>query len=327
MANFQVVGIGNAIVDVLAHADNQLILDLGISKGAMSLVDADQSTAIYAKMGQSIECSGGSAANTIAGIASLGGKAAFIGRVRDDQLGKVFTHDIRALGVEYTTPPATEGADTARCLVMVTPDAQRTMCTYLGASIDLGPEDLDRELIKSADIVYMEGYLWDPPRAKEAFLVAMDIAHAAGNKVSFTLSDAFCVDRYRSDFLELAEKHIDILFANEVEIKSLYQTDSFDEALDRVKNHCEIAVLTRSEKGSVVISGSDIHEVPAEPVAKVVDTTGAGDLYAAGFLYGITNGYNLIDSGRIGSIAAAEIISHIGARPAVDLAKLVKEKL
>lgn len=320
---YDVVGIGNAIVDVLSHADDSFLEQQGLAKGSMTLLDEDQATSLYARMGPGRECSGGSAANTIAGVASLGGHAAFIGLTRDDQLGDVFGHDIRSLGVSYGTQPATDGAATARCLILVTPDAQRTMATYLGASQGLGPENLDPDLIAQADITYLEGYLWDPPRAKEAFLAAMDMAHAAGNRVALSLSDPFCVDRYRAEFRSLAEHHVDILFANEQEILSLYETGDFDDALQQVRKHCDIAALTRSEKGSVIVSGNEVHVIDPTPVDKVVDTTGAGDLYAAGFLYGLARGHDLKTCGRIGSLAAADVISRLGARPEGSLAQLV----
>ncbi len=318
-----VIGIGNAIVDVIAHAEDDFLRDHGLAKGAMTLLDAEQAERLYSQMGPGIECSGGSAANTIAGIASLGGRAGFIGKVRDDQLGEVFIHDMRALGVEFPTAAATSGPGTARSLILVTPDAQRTMNTYLGACVDLGPGDVNSHLIASAAITYLEGYLWDPPQAKKAFREAMDIAHAAERRVALTLSDAFCVDRYRDEFLELAEHHVDILFANENELISLYQTGDFDQALQCVRGHCQIAALTRGKKGSVVISGDEVHVIDAVPVDHVVDTTGAGDLYAAGFLYGLTRGRDLHDCGRLGGIAAAEVISHFGARPETPLDQLV----
>lgn len=321
-ATLDVVGIGNAIVDVLAHADDGFIDGHGLTKGAMALIDEAQAEALYGEMGLAIEISGGSAANTITGVATLGGRGAYIGKVHDDQLGAVFAHDIRTVGVGFETPMATDGAPTARCLILVTPDAERTMNTYLGACVELGPEDVDPALIESALVTYMEGYLWDPAGAKEAFRKAHRIAHDAGRRVSLSLSDPFCVDRYRAEFADLVADHIDILFANEDEIMSLYQVDSFDAALDKVRGHCEVAALTRGGQGSVVVSGEAVHAVAAAPVDQVVDTTGAGDLYAAGFLHGFTQGWTLDDCARLGGIAAAEVISHMGARPEADLAKL-----
>jgi sugar/nucleoside kinase (ribokinase family) len=279
-------------------------------------------------MGPAIECSGGSAANTMAGIASLGGRAAFIGKVCADQLGSVFNHDIRAAGVHFATPPAKGGPPTARCLVMVSPDSQRTMQTFLGACIELGPDDVTLEQIQAARVTYLEGYLWDRPEAKEAFRKAVKIAHASGRKVALTLSDAFCVDRHRAEFHELVEKEVDILFANEAEITSLYQVASFDEALTLVRRKKNrIAALTRSEKGAVIVGGENVYTVPAERIPKLVDTTGAGDLFASGFLFGLTHGHNLPSAGRVAAICAAEIISHIGARPEVSLKDLVRARM
>jgi sugar/nucleoside kinase (ribokinase family) len=288
----------------------------------MSLIEAADAERLYAIMGPGMEISGGSAGNTAACIALLGGAAAYIGKVADDQLGDVFTHDIRAVGVTYDTPRLTEGLSTARSLIFVTPDAQRTMNTFLGATTQLGPEDLNMDYIESSEVLYLEGYLWDQPRAKKAMRDAALRAKAAGVKVSLTLSDAFCVARFRDEFLELAEHHVDILFANESEITSLYEVDSFDAALQKVRAHCEIAALTRSEKGSVVVSGDAVHVIDAEPGVKVVDTTGAGDAYAAGFLYAYTQGRDLATCGRLGSVMAAEIISHYGARPVADVKAL-----
>lgn len=322
-----VVGIGNAIVDVIAQADDRFLAAQDLPKGTMTLIDAARAEELYAAMGPGVEMSGGSAANTMAGIASLGGKGAFIGKVRNDQLGGIFRHDIRANGLTFDTPPAIEGLPTARCLIFVTPDAQRTMNTFLGASVALGPDDLDRDLIARAKITYLEGYLWDAPAAKAAFVEAAEIAHDAGRRVALSLSDPFCVERHRDSFLRLVEDHIDLLFANEVEICSLYQAEDFDAALQMVRGHCEVAVLTRSARGAVILSGEEVHIVDAEPVARVVDTTGAGDLYAAGFLFGYTRGKNLHDCGRIGAIAAAEVISHYGARPEVPLHPLVQQRL
>jgi sugar/nucleoside kinase (ribokinase family) len=319
---YDVTAIGNAIVDVLAQADDALLTKHQLAKGAMSLIDATTAERLYGIMGPGREVSGGSAANTAAAIAALGGTVAYIGKVADDQLGDVFTHDIRAVGVTYDTRPLTEGLSTARCLIFVTPDAQRTMQTFLGATTQLGPEDLNMDYVTGSKVVYLEGYLWDQPRAKAAMRDAAIKAHDAGVKVSLTLSDAFCVARFRDEFLELAEKHVDILFANESEILSLYQVDDFDAALQHVRQHCEIAALTRSEKGSVVVTRDEVHVIDAEPGVRVVDTTGAGDAYAAGFLYAYTQGHPLAACGRLGSAMAAEIISHYGARPEADVKAL-----
>lgn len=326
-AQYDVVGIGNAIVDVIARADDAFLAAKKLAKGAMTLIDEAQADALYAAMGPGTESSGGSVANTMAGIASLGGKGAFFGKVRNDQLGQVFAHDMRAIGVSFDSKPATHGPSTARCLILVTPDAQRTMNTYLGACVNLGPDDVDETVVKSARVTYLEGYLWDPPRAKDAFVTAAKIAHAAHRKVALSLSDAFCVDRHRESFRDLVAGHVDILFANESEIKSLYEVDGFDAALQAVRGSCEIACLTRSEKGSVIVAGEEVHVIDAERVGAVVDTTGAGDLYAAGFLYGWSHGYGLARAGRIASVAAAEAISHVGARPQTNLKALVKQKL
>ncbi|TQV79883.1 adenosine kinase [Denitrobaculum tricleocarpae] len=322
-----VVGIGNAIVDVLAQSDDAFLKEHDLVKGAMTLVDAERSAALYDAMGPGVEASGGSAGNTMAGIASLGGRGGYIGKVRDDQLGRIFQHDIRAVGIEYNNPLAAEGPSTGRCLIMVTPDAQRTMNTFLGAAVDLGPQDLDLEMIRRAKVTYMEGYLWDMPPAKAAYLEAAAAAHAAGRKVSLTLSDSFCVERHRDSFLELISGHVDLLFANHDEICALFQVDSFEDAMKQVRGHCEIAAITRGERGSVIVSGDETVEVEAESIEQLVDTTGAGDLYAAGFLYGYTQGKSLYDCGRIASIAAAEVISHFGARPATPLAAFVKQRI
>jgi len=325
---FDVVGVGNAIVDVLGQADEAFLGAHGLEKGAMTLVDAGRIETLYGAMGPAVEMSGGSAANTLAGIASLGGRGAYIGKVANDQFGRVFDHDLRKIGVDYRSRPVNgAAAPTARCLVFVTPDAQRTMQTFLGISVELGPDDIDPEAIGGAAVTYLEGYLFDREPAKEAFVKAAEIAHAAGRKVALTLSDPFCVDRHRASFQHLVQGHVDIVFANEAEIKSLYQKETFDDAVDAIRGHCDIAALTRSEQGSVVVAGKDYHRVAAEPVSQVVDTTGAGDLYAAGFLYGLTQGYELPTCARIGSIAAAEVIRHFGARPETSLAALVKQKL
>lgn len=322
-AAFDVLGIGNAIVDVLSHADDEFIRKHALVKGAMTLIDEARAETLYAAMGPGVEISGGSCGNTMAGVASFGGKGAYIGKVRNDQLGAVFGHDIRATGVTFDTPQSTDGPATARCLILVTPDAQRTMNTYLGACTKLGPADIDVARVGAAQVTYVEGYLWDEPAAKQAVLKAFDAAHAAGRQVSITLSDSFCVDRYRAEFLELVRSKVDILFANEAEIKSLYQVDDFDKAVAAARKDAKIAAVTRSEKGSVVIKGGETHAVPAAPVAKVVDTTGAGDLYAAGFLFGLTHGKPLAECARLGGIAAAEVISHVGARPEMALKGLV----
>jgi len=318
-----VVGIGNAIVDVLAHADDDFLTRHRLTKGAMTLIDAERAEQLYSVMGPGVECSGGSAGNTMAGIASLGGRGAYIGKVRDDQLGQVFRHDIRAAGVAFDTPPASSGPPTARCLILITPDAQRTMNTYLGACVDLGPEDIDPMVIGGAQVTYLEGYLWDPPRAKEAFRKAAALAHAAGRKVALSLSDPFCVDRHRREFRDLVKSHVDILFANEAEILSLYQVDDIDHAVAAVRTECELTALTRSGKGSLVVQAATVEPVAAEPIARVLDTTGAGDLYASGFLYGYTRRLPAAQCGRLGSIAAAEVISHFGARPATPLKDLL----
>jgi sugar/nucleoside kinase (ribokinase family) len=322
-AAFDVLGIGNAIVDVISRADEAFLGQHSLVKGSMMLIDEARAETLYAAMGPGIEMSGGSCGNTMAGVASFGGKGAYIGKVRNDQLGGVFGHDLRSIGVSFDTAAATSGPSTARCLILVTPDAQRTMNTYLGACTGLGPNDIDTKVVASAQVTYVEGYLWDEPEAKKAVLKAFDAAHAAGKLVSITLSDSFCVDRYRDEFLSLVRDKIDILFGNEAEIKSLYQVDSFDKALEAARKDAKIAALTRSEKGSIVIKGSETYAVPAAPVSKVVDTTGAGDLYASGFLYGFTRGKPLAECARLGGIAAAEIISHVGARPETPLKDLI----
>jgi sugar/nucleoside kinase (ribokinase family) len=318
-----VLCVGNAIVDVLAHADDAFLKTHSLTKGAMTLIDAETAERLYSHMGAAIECSGGSAGNTAAGIASLGGRAGYVGKVAKDQLGQVFTHDIRAMGVEYETPPLEGGAPTARSLILVTPDAQRTMNTYLGACVALGPNDIDAERVGRAQVTYFEGYLWDAPAPKEAIRKAIGIAKANGRKIALTLSDSFCVGRYRDEFRELIEASVDILFANESEIESLYETKDFDAALAAVKGKCPIAVLTRSARGSVVVTSEAVQPVSAAAVDTVVDTTGAGDLYASGFLYGFTQGRPLAECARLGGVAAAEIISHFGARPEVPLRTLI----
>jgi sugar/nucleoside kinase (ribokinase family) len=325
VADVDVVGIGNALVDVLSQESEAFLAAQRLTKGAMQLVDESRARELYAAMGPAVEVSGGSAANTVVGVASFGGRAHYIGKVRDDQLGDVFSHDLRAVGVGYTTSAATGGPATGRCLIVVTPDAQRTLTTYLGASVMLGPGDVDKELIERATILYLEGYLFDPPEAQRAFHVAAGVAHAAGRRVALTLSDPFCVGRHRAAFRELVERHVDILFANEAEIRALYEAADFDEALQQVRHHCAVAALTRSERGSVVVAGADVHVVDARRLGAVVDTTGAGDLYAAGFLFGLSRGRDLATCGRLGALAAAEVISHVGARPLTPLARFAAE--
>jgi sugar/nucleoside kinase (ribokinase family) len=322
-----VVGIGNAIVDVLSHADDDLLIRHGLNKGAMTLIDAARADALYGVMGGAIEASGGSAGNTMAGIASLGGRGAFIGKVADDQLGAIFRHDTKAVGTGFATPASRDGAPTARCLIFVTPDAQRTMNTYLGACLELGPEDVDPALIASARVTYLEGYLWDPPGAKQAFVKAAALAHEAGNQVALTLSDSFCVARHRDEFLTLVDQHVDILFANEAEICALWQVEDFDAALQATRGRCAVAALTRSARGSIVLAGDELHVIDAAPIERLVDTTGAGDQYAAGFLYGYCRGRDLAQCGRIASLAAAEVLQHFGARPETPLRDLVRARL
>jgi sugar/nucleoside kinase (ribokinase family) len=324
---FHVAAIGNAIVDVLVHADDKLLADLSLTKGVMTLIEAAEAERIYGLLPPGLECSGGSAANTVVGIASLGGRAAYMGKVKDDQLGQVFRHDIRTAGVAFDTVAAGEGPSTARCFVLVTPDAQRTMLTYLGACIELTPQDVDAATIAAAEITYLEGYLYDPPLAKRAFLKAADAAHEAGRLVSLSLSDPFCVDRHRDAFLDLVSNHVDILFANEAELMSLYRTDDFDHALREVRGHAGVTAVTRGALGSVVVTADDVLVIGAAPVPHVADTTGAGDLYAAGFLAGFTQGRNLADCAVLGGIAAGEVIGHFGARPERKLAELAAEKL
>lgn len=321
-----VLAIGNAIVDVLARADDDFLIRQGMVKGTMRLITEQEAEEIYEHMGPAREISGGSAANTAAGLAALGSKAGFIGRVRNDQLGAVFSHDIRAQGVEYTTEPATDGLATARSLILVTPDGHRTMNTFLGASTRLSSDDLDARQIARGEVLYIEGYLWDAPEAKRAILDAIQISHRAGNRVAFTLSDRFCVDRHRPEFLELVKNHVDILFANEDELNALYETGSLEDAARQVVRDCEIVAVTRSEKGAVVLRQAERHGVPAVPGVAVVDTTGAGDLFAAGFLHGLTAERPLAECGAMGCLAAAEAISHMGARPEGDLKAMFKAK-
>ena len=323
--NIDVVGIGNAIVDVIARADDAFLAREALVKGTMTLIDAERAESLYALMGPAVEISGGSVGNTMAGLASLGRRGAYIGKVRDDLLGEIYRHDITAVGVQFHTPAATSGPGTARCLILVTPDGQRTMNTYLGACADLGPADIDPEVIAAARITYLEGYLFDPPQAQEAFCKAAAIAHAAWRKVALSLSDPFCVERHRDAFRALVDGHVDNLFANEAAICSLLETADFATAAAAVRGHVAIAALTRSAAGRVILVDGAEHRIAATPVACVVDTTGAGDLYASGFLYGLTRDCPLPTCGEIGSLCAAEIISHVGARPETALSRLVAE--
>ncbi len=323
---YDVLGIGNAIVDVLARTEDDFLVRQKMRKGTMQLIDEAQAAGIYDAMGPTVEVSGGSAANTIVGAASLGARAAFIGKVKDDELGRVFAHDIRAAGVAFGTPPASGGPSTARCYVLVTPDGERTMNTFLGAAQDLHPNDIDADAVAAAQIIYLEGYLWDPPRAKEAFLKAAKIAHAAERDVALTLSDAFCVDRYRAEFLDLIRNGtVDLVFANERELHSLYETAEFDTALNALRNDARLAVITRSEKGCLVVTREETDAVPAAPIKRVVDATGAGDLFAAGFLVGLSRGADHRTSARLGALAAAEVIQHLGARPETSLKALARD--
>ncbi len=326
VTRYDVLGIGNAIVDVLARADEDFLLRQRMRKGGMALIDADRAEAIYQAMGPAVEVSGGSAANTIVGVASLGARAAFIGKVKDDLLGRAFAHDIRAAGVTFATTPAADGAPTGRCYVLVTPDGERTMNTFLGAAQDLHPADIDADTIAASAITYLEGYLWDPSNAKDAFLKAATIAHDAGRIVALTLSDAFCVDRWRDEFLHLMRSRtVDLIFANETELHSLYQTADFDAAVAALRADVAAAVVTRSEKGCLVIGPDGTEAVPAFPVERVVDTTGAGDLFAAGFLCGLARGADDRNCARLGALAAAEVIQHLGARPEASLKDLARE--
>jgi sugar/nucleoside kinase (ribokinase family) len=325
-ARFDVIGIGNAIVDIIGRCDEAYLAKIDAAKGSMRLVGADDVKKIYTTMGPATEISGGSAANTIAGVASFGGKAAFIGTVADDEFGKIFTHDIHSIGVTFDTPPIANGAPTSRSLILVTPDGERTMNTFLGISTSLNESQLNHQLIEESEILYLEGYLFDEPQAKQAFRSALKTAKKANRKVALTLSDGFCVDRHREEFLELIRAGIDILFANESEIKSLYQTESFDLAAKTVSADVRLAALTRSEKGSAIFADGKSIEIASGKIPTVVDTTGAGDLYASGFLFGYSKGFELAVCGQLASLAAAEIISHIGARPEVSLAELARQR-
>jgi sugar/nucleoside kinase (ribokinase family) len=321
---YDVCGIGNAIVDVLSRVEDQFVAQRGLRRGTMALIDAAQAETLYAELPRERERSGGSAANTMVGIASLGGRAAFLGKVADDEAGRLFRRDIREAGVAYDTPLLSGSVPTGRCLVLVTPDGERTMQTYLGACILFGPDDVDARTVSASAVTYLEGYLWDPPPAKEALLRAARLAHDAGRKVALSLSDPFCVERHREEFRQLIEEHVDLLFGNEEEIVSLYGVGDFDEAVGRLGSTCEVAALTRGARGCAVVVDGERIDVPAAEVESVVDTTGAGDLFAAGFLFGITRGDEPVVAARIGGMAAAEVISHLGARPERPLADLLR---
>ena len=324
-ATYDVLGIGNAIFDILVQTDDAFLGQHGMAKGSMALIDEARAAAIYQAMGPATEMSGGSAANTIFGVAGFGAKAAYVGKVKDDQIGRMYTHDIRAAHVAFTTAAATDGPATGCSYILVTPDGERTMNTYLGAAQDLSPADIDPAQIAASSIVYLEGYLWDPANAKEAFLKASKIAHDNGRSVALTLSDAFCVGRYRDEFLDLIRTGtVDLVFANEAELASLYQTEDFDKALAQLRGDAQLAVVTRSEKGCVVVAKDKVTPVPASPVKEVVDTTGAGDLFAAGFLFGLVRGLGHEQCGQLGALAAAEVIQHIGARPQASLKALAQ---
>lgn len=325
-ARYDVVAIGNAIVDIIGRCDETFLARHGAAKGSMRLVDAETVARLYGEMGPAIEISGGSAANTMVGLASFGGQAAFIGKVAGDEFGGIFRHDIRAAGVTFGSGPVNGKAPTSRSLILVTPDGERTMNTFLGISTDLDHGEVDPAVIAASEIVYLEGYLFDQPQAKAAFRQAVSLANKAGRTVALTLSDGFCVDRHRAEFLDLIRSGVGILFANESEITSLYETPSFEKAAAHAASDARLTVLTRSARGSLIFCEGKAHEIPVDPVARVVDTTGAGDLYAAGFLYGLTSGHDLPAAGRLGSLAAAEIISHVGARPEVNLAELARSR-
>ncbi|WP_028347826.1 adenosine kinase [Bradyrhizobium murdochi] len=322
-AKYDVLAIGNAIFDVFAQTDEKFLADHGMTKGGMALIDEARAASIYRDMGPATEVSGGSAANTIVGIANFGARAAYVGKVKSDQIGGLYTHDIRAAGVAFETKAASDGPATGCSYILVTPDGERTMNTYLGAAQALNPSDIDEAQIAASRIVYLEGYLWDPKNAKEAFVKAAGIAHGAGRQVALTLSDSFCVDRYRDEFLDLMRKRtVDLVFANEAELHSLYQTSDFEGALKQLRADTKLAVVTRSEKGCVVVSSDGVVAAPAFPIEKLVDTTGAGDLFAAGFLFGLVRNASHETCGRLGALAAAEVIQHIGARPQVSLKEL-----
>jgi sugar/nucleoside kinase (ribokinase family) len=323
-ARFDVVGIGNALVDVIAHAPDTFLEEHGLVKGWMDLIDTERAVHLYQALGSAVEMSGGSAANTMCGVASFGGRAAYIGKVNADELGQVFGHDLLAVGVQFRPGAFDNDVPTGRCIIVVTPDAERTMNTYLGASSLLAVSDVDTHAVGDGRVLYMEGYLFDRPEAKQAFRHAAQIAHSAGRMVSLTLSDSFCVDRHRQDFLSLVDDEVDLLFGNETELTSLYETESLDEAIVALRRQCPLAAITVGPQGSIIVTAEELIEVPAVPVRRVVDTTGAGDLYASGFLHGLTSGAPLAECGQLGSIAAAEVISHVGPRPLVELRTLVE---
>ncbi len=325
--NIDVLGIGNAIVDILVHVDDEFLSQEGLEKGTMALIDKDVAADLCKKLGPAVKCSGGSVANTIAGLASLGSKVAFIGKIRDDDLGNIFRNDIRGLGVNFDTLPALNGPATATSIVLVTPDAERTMQTYLGACTDLCIEDIDEDQIKASAVTYLEGYLWDPPAAKMALVKASQIAHATNRKVALSLSDPFCVDRHRRDFRDLVANHIDILFANEEEIISLFEARDFESALQNVRGQCEVIALTRGAAGSVVMSRDEVFAIGVSPVKRLIDTTGAGDAYAAGFLWGLSQGIELKRCASLGNSVASEVIQHLGARPNQSVASLAPQPL
>jgi len=325
-AIYDICAVGNAIVDVIADCDDAFLESYGITKGAMTLIDEARADFLYKNIGPGIEMSGGSAGNTVAGIAALGGTPTYIGKVKDDQLGGIFRHDMRASGVHYPTPASPTGPATARCLILVTPDAQRSMNTYLGACVELSAADIDSHLVANAQITFLEGYLFDKPKAQEAFRLAAKIAHEAGRQLALTLSDTFCVDRHREGFVELVRDDVDFLIANEFELMGLYQVPTFDEAMAIARRQCNVVVGTRSEKGAVIANGDQTYQIEAETVPNVLDSTGAGDLFAAGLLFGVTHGLDLPTSGRIGAISASEVIGHYGPRPQRELKELVRAK-
>lgn len=325
-ARYDVCGIGNAIVDIISDCDDAFLDSYGIVKGAMTLIDEARADFLYDKMKPGVEMSGGSVANTVAGVAALGGMPTYIGKVKEDQLGTIFRHDMESSGVHFPTKPSSSGAATARCLIMVTPDAQRSMCPYLGACVDLSPNDVDPVQVANAQITFLEGYLYDKPSAKEAFYEAARIAHSANRRLALSLSDTFCVDRHRDGFRALVKDRVDILLSNEYELMSLYQVSTFDEAVEQARAECSLVVCTRSEKGAVIAEGGETFIIQAEKPTAVLDTTGAGDMFAAGLLFGLTHGFDTSTSGRLGAIAASEVISHYGPRPQTDLRAFVQAK-